>query len=81
MILRSLYFSAAALLSFVLADVQVTSPAPGDSISGLTLDIEWKDSGKTPKLADLASYQIFLCAGGNSDSNFVCDTPGGERQE
>ena len=78
MILRSLYLSAAALLSFALADVQVTSPAPGDSISGLTLDIEWKDSGKTPKLADLASFQIFLCAGGNSDSNFVCGTPRGE---
>ncbi|EXJ85700.1 hypothetical protein A1O1_06068 [Capronia coronata CBS 617.96] len=71
MILRSLHFLAALLLSFALADVQVTGPAAGDSITGLSLDIEWKDSGKTPKIADLASYQVFLCAGGNSDSNYI----------
>lgn len=71
MILRSVYLLAAALVSFTLAEVQVTSPAPGDTITGLSLEIEWKDNGKTPKIADLASYQVFLCAGGNTDANFV----------
>ncbi|EXJ84936.1 hypothetical protein A1O3_05611 [Capronia epimyces CBS 606.96] len=71
MILRSVYFLVAGLLSFALADVLVTGPVAGDAISGLSLDIEWKDSGKTPKIADLASYQVFLCAGGNTDTNFV----------
>jgi hypothetical protein len=71
MILRCIYLLATALFSFTLADVSVTSPAPGDTIRGLSLEIEWKDSGKTPKLADLASYQVFLCAGGNTDANFV----------
>lgn len=72
MILRNIFLLAlSSLLSSTLADVSVTSPAPGDTITGLSLEIEWKDSGKTPKLADLASYQIFLCAGGNTDANFV----------
>ena len=71
MILRCIYLLAAALLSFVLADVEVTGPEAGDTITGLTLQFKWKDSGKSPALTDLASYQVFLCAGGNSDTNFV----------
>jgi len=72
MILRSTYLLAtAALVPFTLAAVSVTSPAPGDIITGLSLEIDWKDDGKTPKLADLASYQVFLCAGGNTDASFV----------
>lgn len=61
----------AGLLSLTLADVEVTAPQPGDTITGLSLQIQWKDSGKAPSLANLASYQVFLCAGGNQDSNYV----------
>lgn len=76
MILRNvLLLATTALFSFTLADVSVTSPAPGDTITGLSLEIEWKDSGKSPKLADLASYQVFLCAGGNTDTSFVRFSP------
>lgn len=71
MILRSAYLLATALFSFTFADVEVTSPKPGDTITGLSLAIEWKDSGDTPAIADLASYQIFLCAGGNDPSQYV----------
>ncbi|KIX06782.1 uncharacterized protein Z518_04758 [Rhinocladiella mackenziei CBS 650.93] len=71
MILRSVYLLATALLSFTLADIQVTGPVAGDTITGLSLDIEWKDSGNSPPISDLTSYQVFLCAGGNSDSNFI----------
>ncbi|KAL2399804.1 hypothetical protein ABEF93_001181 [Exophiala dermatitidis] len=71
MILRSVYFLVAGLLSLAVADVKVTAPAAGDSITGLTLDIEWEDSGTTPKLADLTSYQVFLCAGGNTEASIV----------
>ncbi|KAJ9625381.1 Cell wall synthesis protein kre9 precursor [Knufia peltigerae] len=71
MILRSILLVAASLLSFALADVEVTSPAAGASLSGLELTVEWKDSGDTPKLADLASYQLFLCAGGNDADDYI----------
>ncbi|KIW11588.1 hypothetical protein PV08_10889 [Exophiala spinifera] len=71
MILRSVLLVAASLLSFALADVEVTSPAAGASLAGLSLTVEWEDSGDTPKLADLASYQLFLCAGGNDEDEYV----------
>lgn len=71
MILRPFLLLAACLLSFVRADVEVTGPEAGDTITGLKLSITWKDSGTAPALSDLASYQLFLCAGGNSESNYV----------
>ena len=64
MILRCICLLA-ALVASVVADVEVTSPAPGDSITGTSITIEWKDSGSSPSITDLLSYQIFLCAGGN----------------
>lgn len=70
MILRPLILLAAtAPLAF--ADVKFTTPAAGATLDGTTLSVEWTDSGTTPKLADLTSYQLFLCAGGNDDSSFV----------
>lgn len=73
MILRSSYLLAAAatLLSFVRADVQVVSPQAGDTITGLNLQIQWKDSGKAPPLTAFANFQVFLCAGGNDESDYV----------
>ncbi len=72
MIVRSCILLAAFLLSFALADVKVTGPAAGDTITGLKLDITWEDSGTAPKLSALANYQLFLCAGGNDDDSYVC---------
>ncbi|KIV82336.1 hypothetical protein PV11_04455 [Exophiala sideris] len=71
MILRPLLFLAGCLLAVVRADVQVTGPEAGDTVIGLKLSITWKDSGTSPALSDLASYQLFLCAGGNKDSNYI----------
>ena len=70
MILR-LTWLLATLVPYVLADVKFTSPAAGSSISGPSISISWEESGTTPKIADLASYQLFLCAGGNDETNFV----------
>jgi len=70
MILRTL-FLLGALLQSTLAYVEFTGPQAGDSISGTSLTITWQDNKKTPLIADLASYQLFLCAGGNSDSSYV----------
>lgn len=61
----------APLLSLALADVEFTSPRAGQSISGTTLQIQWKDSGETPAIEDLATYQMFLCAGGNEETEYV----------
>lgn len=36
------------------------------------MKIEWKDSGDSPPLDSLLSYQLFLCAGGNKDGSYVC---------
>jgi hypothetical protein len=70
MILRKLALLA-ALLPFTLADVEFTSPDGGQSISGLSIDIKWKDSGDDPPLSDLSTYQMFLCAGGNEEGSYV----------
>ncbi|EXJ59570.1 hypothetical protein A1O7_03716 [Cladophialophora yegresii CBS 114405] len=71
MILRSICLLAAASLSFVRADVQVVSPQAGDTITGLNLAIQWKDSGEAPAISQLANYQLFLCAGGNDESDYI----------
>jgi hypothetical protein len=70
MILR-LSWLLAILVPCVFADVKFTSPAAGATVSGPTISIEWEESGDAPKIADLASYQLFLCAGGNDQSSFV----------
>lgn len=70
MILR-LAWLVAALAPSVLADVQFTSPAAGATVSGPTISISWQDSGTLPKISDLTSYQLFLCAGGNDATNYV----------
>lgn len=62
----------AAVAPYVLADVEFTSPSPGQSLpGGQTLSVKWKDSGSDPPLSSLTSYQLFLCAGGNDAASFV----------
>ena len=70
MILRVIWLFA-AFASFVFADVQFTSPKAGSSESGLELTIEWKDSGDDPPISNLVTYQMFLCAGGNDDTEYI----------
>ncbi|KAF2431354.1 beta-1,6-glucan boisynthesis protein-like protein [Tothia fuscella] len=62
----------AAIVPTILADVQFTSPAPGSSFTGGgSIKIAWKDSGDAPSISDLATYQLFLCAGGNEEASIV----------
>lgn len=71
MILRCLLFLACTATR-ILADVKFTSPdAGGTEAGGAKVDVEWKDSGDDPKLSDLVSYQLFLCAGGNDAASYV----------
>ncbi|GIZ43267.1 hypothetical protein CKM354_000649900 [Cercospora kikuchii] len=61
----------ALFVTTALADVKFSKPAAGATLSAGTISIEWDDSGDTPKLSDLTSYQIQLMQGGNDDSSSV----------
>ncbi|KAF2002264.1 hypothetical protein P154DRAFT_521089 [Amniculicola lignicola CBS 123094] len=62
----------AALTSLVSADVEFTSPKAGATLTaGSTITVEWKESGDAPKIADLTTYQLFLCAGGNEAASIL----------
>ena len=59
---------------FVLADVEFTQPKAGATLEGgSTVSIKWKDSGDKPRIKDLTNYEIFLCAGGNEEVDYVGD--------
>lgn len=71
------YLPILALIApIVFGDVQFTSPGAGISLtaSGATFKISaaWKDSGDSPSLADLATYSLYLYAGGNAAGTYVC---------
>lgn len=67
---RVLYF-AGFLLPLAFADVDFTKPAAGDVISGTSLIATWSESGQKPSITTFSSYSLFLCAGGNNDTDFV----------
>ena len=55
-----------------VADIEFTAPAAGASLpGGSAVAVQWKDSGSAPAIADLASYQLMLCAGGNDEDSYV----------
>lgn len=62
-----------SLLSGAAADVQVTFPSAGTSLTADTpFTITWQDSGNAPALSTLSNYVINLCAGGDNANDFVC---------
>jgi hypothetical protein len=71
--LVSIFFSLAAA---VLADVQFLAPLPGSTAKGGDiLTAHWKDSGEIPKLSELATYDLYLCAGGATLDSVVSLLP------
>jgi len=76
MLLRLLVLLA-AVAPYALADVQFTSPDAGATVEGgTTLSVKWKESGTSPPITSLTTYQLFLCAGGNDQTSFVRYLPG-----
>ena len=68
-----LFFLLAAVAPYTFADVEFTAPSGGATeTGGSTLDVEWKESGTGPPITSFSTYQLFLCAGGNDASSFVC---------
>ncbi|KAF2260706.1 hypothetical protein CC78DRAFT_472153 [Lojkania enalia] len=64
-------FALVAALGLVSADVQFTSPKAGAKITGgSAVVVEWKDSGDSPAISDLTTYQLFLCAGGDTEDTY-----------
>jgi hypothetical protein len=64
-------FFAVFLLPLAWADVAFTKPAAGDVITGTTLVAAWTESHQKPAISTFESYQLFLCAGGNNNTEFV----------
>ena len=67
----ALLSASAAMFPLAWADVAFTKPAAGDVITGTSLVAEWKESNHKPPISTFSSYQLFLCAGGNNDTDFV----------
>ncbi|CAF9934144.1 MAG: hypothetical protein ALECFALPRED_005863 [Alectoria fallacina] len=62
----------AAVAPHAFADVEFTSPSAGaTAVGGQLLQIAWKDSGTSPPITELQSFQLFLCAGGNDAGSFI----------
>ncbi|KAL9579311.1 MAG: hypothetical protein Q9203_006751 [Teloschistes exilis] len=60
------------LLPLASADIQFTSPAAGAVLQAAKpITAKWKDSGDGTALTDLATYTLFLCAGGNDAATIL----------
>lgn len=59
-------------LSIALADVEFTVPPAGATIrAGDVITAHWKDSGNGPRIAELTTYDLYLCAGGDTPDSYV----------
>ena len=58
-----LLFLACTLLQTALADIEFTDPVSGSVLeAGHVVTAHWKDSGTSPRIADLARFDLYLCA-------------------
>lgn len=63
--------AAAFLITSTYADVEFSSPTPGQVISGNTIDVEFAEGSADPPISDFSSYTLQLCAGGNTEDDYV----------
>lgn len=73
--LRGSLLTFAFLISSANADIKFSSPAAGAVISGNSIDVEFEDGGVNPPISDFTSYTLQLCAGGNTDTDYVSWEP------
>jgi hypothetical protein len=64
-------FLLSTLASTAFADILFTKPLAGSWTAAGTLSIAWSESGLAPAIADLTSYELFLCAGGNTAASIL----------
>lgn len=63
--------ASAFLASSAYADVAFSSPSAGQVISGNTISVEFEEGSSDPPLSDFTTYTLQLCAGGNTESDYV----------
>jgi hypothetical protein len=64
--------AVAALIPFASAGIKFTSPEAGTTLkAGTAIEVKWEEGGDGPKIADLLSYELFLCAGGSDAGSYV----------
>ncbi len=65
----------AALTPFACGGIVFTSPSAGaELVAGKSFSVKWEDGGEGPNTADLMTYELFLCAGGNSAGQNVSES-------
>jgi hypothetical protein len=70
--LRHLSLLLSILLTVVSAQIEFVAPQAGSiRKGGSTITVEWRYSVGQSELYDFARYDIFLCAGGNSEESYV----------
>jgi hypothetical protein len=62
----------AAIVPFASAGISFTKPAAGTTLTANTaIEVAWEESSDGPKIADLITYELFLCAGGDASGEYV----------
>jgi hypothetical protein len=62
----------AALITLARAGIVFTKPKASDKLTaGTAIEVEWKEGGSGPSLADIATFDVVLCAGGNDVNSIV----------
>jgi hypothetical protein len=61
--------ACALLITLVHAGIEFIKPAGGALLdAGEVIDVAWSDEGPGPAIADLATYELYLCMGGTGDT-------------
>lgn len=70
------FATLAALLPLVSAGIKFKSPEAGAKLTaGTAIEVEWEDGGTGPSISDLSTYELFLCAGGDTAAEQVSGNP------
>ncbi|KAH8729069.1 hypothetical protein GQ44DRAFT_701512 [Phaeosphaeriaceae sp. PMI808] len=71
-----LTLAAATALAPLVGAVKFSSPKAGATLTaGTAIEVKWDEGGDGPKMADLLTYELFLCAGGNNDGESIVLMP------
>lgn len=59
-------------LTTLVNGIKFTKPEAGSTLkAGSALSAAWQDGGDGPEIADLTTYTLWLCAGGNDVNTIV----------
>lgn len=68
-----LFLGSLAFATQALADLYFSAPAAGGTFAaGSAITVTMVDNGETPAIADLSTYALSICYGGNTASTYVC---------